>query len=113
MLFLRGFILKPTERAEVVLKNSASDFQNSPPFEKSACFYVTITWKNLTPIVTQMSCHFSCQFNLNENKYRSIAVQFIFDRSSKCDNISLCCHSHKVTVMSDSSNNGRNLKIPK
>ena len=24
-------------------KNGTSDFQNSPPFERSACFYVTIT----------------------------------------------------------------------
>ena len=30
--------------------------------------------QNLSPIVTQMSCHFSCQFNLNENNNRSIAV---------------------------------------
>ena len=40
--FLRGFILKPTERAQVPLKNDARDFQNSPPFERLACFYVTI-----------------------------------------------------------------------
>ena len=37
-LFLRGFILKPTERAYVLVKNGNSDFQNSPPFEGSACF---------------------------------------------------------------------------
>lgn len=30
--------------------------------------------ENVLSIMTQMSCHFSCQFNLNENKYRSIAV---------------------------------------
>ena len=39
-LFLIGFILKPTERAQVLLKNSARDFENSSPFERSACFYV-------------------------------------------------------------------------
>ena len=27
--------------------------------------------ENLSPIVTQISCHFSRQFNLNENNYRS------------------------------------------
>ena len=43
MLFLRGFILKPTERAYVDLKNDARNFQNSPPFERLACFYVTIS----------------------------------------------------------------------
>ena len=37
-LFLRGFILKPTERAYVLVKNGNSDFQNSLPFEGSACF---------------------------------------------------------------------------
>ena len=42
MVFLRRFILKPKERARVLLKNSARNFQNSPPFEKSACFYVTV-----------------------------------------------------------------------
>ena len=43
MLFLRGFILKSTERAYVDLKNDARNFQNSPPFERLACFYVTIS----------------------------------------------------------------------
>ena len=39
--FLRGFILKPTERAKVLLKNGTRDFQNSPLFERLVCFYVT------------------------------------------------------------------------
>ena len=43
MLFLRVFILKPTERAQVVLKNGTRDFRNSPPFERLACFYVAIS----------------------------------------------------------------------
>ena len=43
MLFHRDFILKSTERALVLLKNSARDFQNSPPYKRSACFFVTIT----------------------------------------------------------------------
>ena len=42
-LFLRGFILKSTERAYILLKNGIRDFQNSPPFERSTCFYVTIS----------------------------------------------------------------------
>ena len=41
--FFRGFILKPTERALVLLKTGTRNFQNSPPFERSACFYVTIS----------------------------------------------------------------------
>ena len=43
MLFLRRFILKPTERAQVLLKNGTRDFQSTPPFERSAVFYVTIS----------------------------------------------------------------------
>ena len=41
-LFLRGLILKPTEGAQILLENSTKDFQISPPFERSACFYMTI-----------------------------------------------------------------------
>ena len=44
-LFLRGFILKSTERAKVLPKNDHSGFHYRPPFERSACFYVTIAWK--------------------------------------------------------------------
>ena len=39
--FFVGFILNPTERAEALLKNGTRYFQNSPPFERSACFYET------------------------------------------------------------------------
>ena len=42
-LFPRGFISKSTERAQVLLKNSARGSQNSPPFEGSASLYVTIS----------------------------------------------------------------------
>ena len=41
--FFTDFIFQPKERAYVLLKNSIRDFQNSPPFERSACFYVTIS----------------------------------------------------------------------
>ena len=34
---------KGTERAWVLLKNGTRDFQNSPLFVRSACFYVTIS----------------------------------------------------------------------
>ena len=36
-----GFTLKPTERAQVLLKNGTTAFQNSPPFKRSICFYET------------------------------------------------------------------------
>ena len=41
-LLLGSFILKPTEREYVLLNSSTRDFQNGPPFERSACFYLTI-----------------------------------------------------------------------
>ena len=41
MGWFRGFILKSIERALVLLKSGAMDFQSSP-FERLACFYVTI-----------------------------------------------------------------------
>ena len=43
MLFLRVLILQPTKRTEVLLKNGTRDFQNSSPFERLACFYLTIS----------------------------------------------------------------------
>ena len=43
MISLKGFILKPTERAQVLLKNGRGNFQNSSPFERSTCFYMTIS----------------------------------------------------------------------
>ena len=57
MLFLRGSIISPTERAQFLLKISPKDFQNSPPFERSACFYVTVP-ENIEPIQ---------DFNLNKS----------------------------------------------
>ena len=38
---MRGLILKP-ERGYVFQKNGSSDFPNSPPFQRSAYFYMTI-----------------------------------------------------------------------
>ena len=42
-LFLRSFILKSKKKAKVLVTNSTRDFQNSPPFERLACFYLTIS----------------------------------------------------------------------
>ena len=41
--FSRGFILKPTERAYVLLKNGTRDFKNRAPFERWTCFL----WQSL------------------------------------------------------------------
>ena len=42
MLIRKDFNLKLTENTWVPLKNVIWDFQNSPPFKRSACFYETI-----------------------------------------------------------------------
>ena len=52
MLCIRGFVLKPRERAWILLKNGTSDFQISPPFERSACLYVTTTVEILNVFTT-------------------------------------------------------------
>ena len=49
MLPQRSFILKPIERTYVRLKTLLWIFKKSPPFEKSACFYVTNTGKFSIP----------------------------------------------------------------
>ena len=38
-------MLKPTERAQVFVKNGTREFQNNSPFERAACFYATISGK--------------------------------------------------------------------
>ena len=74
MLFLRDFILKPTERTQVLLNNGTSGFWNNPSFERSACFYVTfpenfertqhflilekIFWKTETPFKKLECCFY-------------------------------------------------------
>ena len=72
MLFLRGFILKPRERAKVLLKNGTRDFQNSPPFEGSACFYVTLGGNSKR----FQYCNFKTNFLEKENVYQETGVAF-------------------------------------
>ena len=73
MLFLKGFFFKPTERAQVLLKNSARDFQNSPPFARSACFYVTISGN----IGRFQYFKFEIHFLENENLFQKTGVPFL------------------------------------
>ena len=72
MLFLRGFILKLTERAQVLLKNGTKDFPNSPPFERSACFYMTIS-ENFKRF---QYFNFETDFLENENLFQKTGAQF-------------------------------------
>ena len=77
MLFLRGFILKPTERAYVLLKNGTRDFQNSPPFERLAWFYVTIS----EDIEHFQYFNFETDVLENENFLKKLEYRFLNERT--------------------------------
>ena len=70
--FLRVFILKPTQRVQVLLKNGTRDFQKSPPFERSACFYLTISesFKHFQYF------NFETDFLENESLFQKTGVPF-------------------------------------
>ena len=72
MLFLRVFILRSTERAQVLLKNDTRDFQNSPPFERSAYFYVTIS----ANFKRFQYFNFETYFLENESHFKKTSVPF-------------------------------------
>ena len=71
--FLRGFILKPIERTQFLLKNSTRDFQSSPPFQRSTCFYVTITGD----FERFQYFNFETNFLKNENLFQKIGQRFL------------------------------------
>ena len=73
----------PTERAKVLLKNGTRDFQNSPPFDRSACFYVTIT-ENFKRF---QYFNFETDFLLNGNLFQKTGVPFLVE-STKIENAS-------------------------
>ena len=70
--FFRSFILKPTERVQVFLKNGNRDFRNIPPFERLACFYVTIC-ENFERF---QYFNFETDFLENENLFQKTGVPF-------------------------------------
>ena len=72
MIFLRGLILKSTERAQVLPKNGTKGFQNSPPFERLACFYMTISEN----FVSFQYFNFKTDFLKNENLFQKTRVPF-------------------------------------
>ena len=61
-IFFLGLILKLTKRAQALLKSSNRDFQNSAPFERSACFYVTSSGNFVS------FQYFNFETNFQENK---------------------------------------------
>ena len=86
MLFLRCFIFKLTGRAQVLLENRVSGFQNSPPFERSACFYLTIT-ENFKGF---QYFNFETNFLENENLFQKLEYCFLVE-STKIESASLSC----------------------
>ena len=72
MLCLRGFTLKPRERAQVFLKSDTINFQISPPFDRSACFHLTTTGN------FERFLHFNFETNFlrNENLFQTTGVRF-------------------------------------
>ena len=70
--FLRVFILNPTERAQVFPKNGTRGFENSPPLQRSARFYVTISES-----FKRFQCfNFEPNFLENENHFQETRVPF-------------------------------------
>ena len=69
-LYLRSFILKQT--TQILLKSGTRDLQNSPPFERLACFYVTIS-ENFERF---QQCNFKTDFLENENLFQKTGVLF-------------------------------------
>ena len=67
-----GFNLKPRERLHILLNNGTRDFQNSPPFEISACFYVTIT----DNFERSHYFNFATSFLENENPFLKTELPF-------------------------------------
>ena len=68
----RHSILKPTERAYILLKNDTMDFQNSPPFVRSVCFFVTISGN----FGRFQYFNFETDFLENENLLQKTGVPF-------------------------------------
>ena len=68
----RGSILKPTERAQVLLKNATRDFQNRPPIKRSAYFYMTIT----ADFERFQYFEFETSFLKNENTLKRLKYPF-------------------------------------
>ena len=47
-----GFVFKSRESRQIPLKNGPRAFYKSPPFKRSACFYLTISSEILSAVIT-------------------------------------------------------------
>ena len=72
LAFSEFFILIPTERAEVLPKNGTRDFLNCPPFERSTCFYATIS----ESFKRFQHFNFETNFLENENLFQKTGALF-------------------------------------
>ena len=84
------FIIKPTKRAWVLLKNGTTDFQISPPFERLACFYVTISGN------FERLQYFNFKTNFLEKKtfFKKLEYPFLVEKT-KIENASF---PHKTAI---------------
>ena len=80
-VFLRGFILKPTESGQVPLKNNIRDFQNSSAFERLSCFYVT----NGGSIERLQFFNFETNFLESKSLFQKTGVPFLVE-STRIEN---------------------------
>ena len=72
------FILKPTVRAQVLLKNRSGDFENSSLFERSVCLYVTASG-NLERF---QYLNFETDFLENENFFKKLEYRFLAESTN-------------------------------
>ena len=70
--FSQRFHFKANRKSIYFLKNGSGDFQNSPPFERSASFYVTVTGN----IERFQYFNFETNFLENENLFQKTRVLF-------------------------------------
>ena len=70
--FLEVSFSSQQKESKVLLRNGTRYFQNSPPFERSACFYVTIS-ENFEHF---QYFNFETDFLENENFFQKTGVPF-------------------------------------
>ena len=70
--FYKRFHFKANRESIDTSKKCSRDFQNSPPFERSACFYVTIS----ESFKRFQYFNFETNFLESENLFQKTGVQF-------------------------------------
>ena len=81
--FSERFHFESNRKGKVVLKNSTKDLQNSPPFEKLACFYMTIT-ENFKRF---QYFNFETDFLEKENQFKKLEYRVLVE-CTKIENAS-------------------------